>query len=134
LKQRIVTGVLGGAGFLALLVWGSYAYAGFLLLLAVIGMYEYNRMNGANPTGISAGIALIGMILLVFPWSEWTNWTPNWEAIVWVTLFALFAITVFSKNKIQLDHVALLLTGMVYIGTGFHYLLFSRLSVYCLFC
>lgn len=133
MKQRLVTGILGGAGFLALLVWGGYAYAALLLLLAVIGMFEYNRMNGMNPSGISAGVALIGMILLVFPWSDWTDWTPNWEAIVWITLFALFAITVLSKNKIQLDQIALLFTGVVYIGTGFHYLLLTRLSEQGLF-
>lgn len=133
MKQRVVTGVLGGAGFLALLVWGGYAFAGLLLLLAVIGMYEYNRMNRMNPNGLSAGVALIGTILLVFPWSVWTNWSPNWEAIAWVTLFALLAITVLSKNKVQLDQVALLFAGMVYIGAGFQYMLLTRLSGHGLF-
>ncbi|MDF2668281.1 MAG: hypothetical protein K0R67_587 [Paenibacillus sp.] len=127
MKQRIITGLLGAALFLAVLAWGGYAYGIFIMLLAIIGLYEYNRMNAMNPIGITAGVGMIGLILLLFPWQEWTDWNPSWETLVWVLLFALFTITVISKNKMQLDSVALLFVGVIYIGNGFHYMLLTRM-------
>jgi phosphatidate cytidylyltransferase len=127
LKQRIITGLSGAALFLALLAWGGYPYGIFITLLAIIGLYEYNRMNGMNPIGISASVGMIALVALLMPWEEWTSWNPSWETIVWITLFLLFAITVISKNKMQLDSIALLFVGILYIGNGFHYMLLTRL-------
>lgn len=42
-------------------------------------------------------------------------------------MFLLLAITVLSKNKITIDHIAMMFLGMVYVGIGFHYMIETRL-------
>ncbi|WP_127580678.1 phosphatidate cytidylyltransferase [Paenibacillus koleovorans] len=128
MKQRVITGLLGGAIFLTFLLWGGVAYSALLLLMALVGLFEFNRMNRLKPVTIVSLLAYIGLILLVFPWGVYSEWLPNPTSIIWVTLFLLFAVTVVSKNKFHLDHIALSFIGVVYIGIGFQYMLTTRLA------
>ncbi|MNC35800.1 Phosphatidate cytidylyltransferase [compost metagenome] len=38
----------------------------------------------------------------------------------------LLAVTVVSKNKVTIDHAAVVFVGIIYIGFGFHYMVSSR--------
>ncbi|MDT2197746.1 phosphatidate cytidylyltransferase [Paenibacillus larvae] len=129
MKQRIVTGVVAGAGFIALLILGSYWYAALLLLMAIIGYDEFVRMihMKANKGTYAAG--WLGLIVLTIPWSL-TGWSfqPDTSAVIWLLMFVLLAITVLSKNKITIDQIALLFIGVVYIGIGFYYMILTRLE------
>ena len=48
MKQRIVTGLLAGVLFLALLFLGGYWFGGLMVIMAIIGYREYLRMNRLN--------------------------------------------------------------------------------------
>lgn len=134
MKQRLVTGIVAGAAFLAVLMLGGWYYTALIMLLAVVGFYEYSRMNGQPPLRLTALIGFLFTLYLVFPWSELPNaYALSREAAMWLAMFLLFAVTVISRNKVTIDHIALVLLGTVYIGVGFHYMVFTRLGEHGIF-
>lgn len=133
MKQRLITGVIAGAGFLAVLAWGGLAYAALILLLAVIGYKEFNQMNKMNG-GPLAIIGLLGLLELTVPWEELFDLvTLPGSTTIWILMFVLFAVTVITKNKWTLDHAALSLLGVVYIALGFHAMIAVRLADHGIF-
>lgn len=124
MKQRILTGVVAGAAFLALLVLGGYWFFGLVTVLAVVGYDEYVRMIGLkHHTGVR-WTGLLGVLALVIPWSGATN--IHTDALIWVLLFIMLSITVLAKNRITIDHIGLLFAGVLYMGFGFHYIIATR--------
>ncbi|WP_232697066.1 phosphatidate cytidylyltransferase [Brevibacillus daliensis] len=140
MKQRVITGLVGGILFVSLMYLGGMWYSSFILLLALIGFYEFMRMAGIRPFGI-AGI--LGYIILISILS--TNFVGLWTvAIKYLSVQQLMAIststseiilpmiillllyTVASKNKFNIEHAALTLFGALYIGFGFHYVTIAR--------
>jgi phosphatidate cytidylyltransferase len=92
-------------------------------------------MNLLRTFRLSSFVALIAAIWLSVPWeSDHFIASPvSSEMIIWLTVFVLFAFTVFSKNKLTIDHVAQLVLGVLYVGYGFHYMLSTRLMDHGLF-
>lgn len=119
LKQRIVTGVLAGAFFIALAIAGGWLYAGLLVLLAIIGFTEYVKMNGQSWNHPVSLLGYAGMLLFVLPWDLWGMEAPSAILIMWILAFLLLTITVVTKNKITIDSAALMLLGALYVGYGF---------------
>jgi phosphatidate cytidylyltransferase len=134
MKQRIVTGAIAGAAFIALLAWGGYAFAGLILLMALIGYREYVQMIGMSSTSLTSLFGMLGTLVLVFPWSELNvSYDKFGGSVIWLALFGLLAVTVFTKNRVPIDQAALLFLGIVYIGLGFHYMIMTRLPEHGLF-
>ncbi|MBH5316606.1 phosphatidate cytidylyltransferase [Paenibacillus sp. GSMTC-2017] len=119
MKQRLITGVIAGALFIAITVMGGAFYTGLLILLAIIGFKEYSRMNGVNPFHPSALLGYGGVLYFVLPWSSWGIELPSEMTMVWMLAFLLMAISVITKNKTTIDGAALMLLGSIYIGYGF---------------
>lgn len=128
LKQRIISGVIAGAGFILLLWLGDIWFAGAILLLAWLGFDEFLRMNGLRKHKWTAFLGHAGTAALVIPWDNFglSSWFEA-EQVIWVMLFVLLAITVTSKNQITIDQMAMFFIGMVYVGIGFHYMIETRL-------
>jgi len=124
--QRIITGVVAGAAFIGLLVAGGWYYACLLFLLALIGYWEFVRLNGQpwKRLDVLVGFAATGLIALPKQPFDWE--LPSFTAVVWILMFVLLSGTVFSKNRIQLEHVGVLFLGAVYVGAGFHYMAITR--------
>jgi phosphatidate cytidylyltransferase len=135
MKQRIVTGAIAGAAFIALLAIGGYAYMALIMLLAVIGYFEYVRMIGLSRSSLTAWFGLLGALLFTVPWSffDMLHLPERGAAVLWLTLFVLLAATVFTKNRITIDQAALLFLSVVYLGFGFHYMIATRLAGHGLF-
>lgn len=127
MKQRLVTGIIAGAVFIAFLIIGGPLYAIFVSLMAIVGLFEYSRMNQlawSNPLHI---ISLLALVAFVFPYEKYEiSWISE-QAIIWLLLFVLFAFTVISKNKYTIDQVALTFLGVVYLGIGFASMIDVRL-------
>ncbi|QNK54793.1 phosphatidate cytidylyltransferase [Paenibacillus sp. PAMC21692] len=119
MKQRLITGILAGALFVALTIAGGAFYTGLLILLAIIGFSEYVRMNGVKPLHPAALVGYAGVLLFVLPWASWKIEIPSMPTIVWMLMFLLLAVTVLSKNKFTIDGAALMLLGAIYVGYGF---------------
>lgn len=114
-----MTGIIAGVVFIGLLVAGGWAFQGLMILLALIGFYEYVRMNQLKWRDPIALAGFAAMLLLVVPWAKLGLAPPSTMAIVWGAMFLLLAITVVARNRVTLDHAALLLLGAIYIGYGF---------------
>ncbi|SDT46556.1 phosphatidate cytidylyltransferase [Paenibacillaceae bacterium GAS479] len=119
MKQRILTGVGAGVFFLLLLVVGGQIYYCLLLLLALIGFYEYSRLNGFHPFHPAGLIGYAGVLFFMLPWEDMGIEVPPDGTVIWLLLLLLLAVTVLSKNKTALDGAALLLLGAIYVGYGF---------------
>ncbi|MCR8642156.1 phosphatidate cytidylyltransferase [Paenibacillus sp. N1-5-1-14] len=130
MKQRIITGVIAGGAFLGMLIAGGYYYAALILIMAIIGYYEYIRMFGLQNFRITSIIGLLLLLWLAIPW-EMDAFSLGIElkmdAVLWMAMFILLTITVTSKNKFVIDQAAAVFLGAVYIGFGFHYMISTRL-------
>ncbi|MFC5648989.1 phosphatidate cytidylyltransferase [Paenibacillus solisilvae] len=120
MKQRIITGLIGGAVFVALTVAGGWFFYGLLLLLALIGFFEYTRMNGLLWKHPASLIGFAGVLVLLFPWNEFDVHQPDGIHMFWLLMFLVLTITVLTKNKMTIDDAALMLLGVLYVGYGFY--------------
>lgn len=130
LKQRIITGIIGGAIFLTLLIIGGYPFTFFIIALATIAMYELLRMKKIPLFSFFGILSVFLMWLLLVP-NDWFN-VPFLSQFTKVELFALIIlillmITVISKNKFTFDEVGFVILSSVYVGFGFHFLIATRL-------
>ncbi|KYG35028.1 phosphatidate cytidylyltransferase [Alkalihalobacillus trypoxylicola] len=129
MKQRIITGVLGGALFISLVVAGGWLFSLFIFIVASVAMMELLKMKKISPFSIIGLISLISMWLLLIP----SNWFDSFfpiqftkvEIFVFLILFLLM-LTVLLKNKMTFDEVGFIILSSVYVGFGFHYLLMTR--------
>lgn len=129
LKQRIITGIILAIAFLGLLQWGGTPFALLIMALAVIGLYEFMRIHGYPAFGLAGWLGYIAIALICFPWFtvESIGELPT-ERFIWLFLFGLLALTVISKNKIDIKQAAVVLIGVLYIGIGFRYMTVFRLE------
>jgi len=120
MKQRIVTGVIGGFIFIVLTVLGDWYFYGLIAALALIGYSEYVRMNGLKWTHPAALLGFAGMLTMLLPWRELGIDQPSSVHMLWLLMFLLLAVTVVTKNAMTIDGAALMLLGSLYIGYGFY--------------
>jgi phosphatidate cytidylyltransferase len=122
LKQRFITGALAGAGFLFTLYLGGYWYSSLLLLMALVGFYEFSRIHQFKHWHISTMLGYMAVFLLVWPWTYMELNMISFEKIAWFWLLLFLTVTVGTKNKMNIEKVSVLFAGMIYIGLGFHYM------------
>ncbi|OPA77629.1 phosphatidate cytidylyltransferase [Paenibacillus selenitireducens] len=124
MKQRIITGIIAGIAFLACTVFGGPWYQGLLIVLALIGYYEFVRMNQFKWWSLTSLLGFAGVIYFVFPWKGFEiRFEPYF---IWLLMFLFLTITVFSKNRIDIDRIAVMFLGAVYIGIGFQAMIDAR--------
>ncbi|PYZ98043.1 phosphatidate cytidylyltransferase [Alteribacter lacisalsi] len=128
MKQRIITGVIAGAGFLGIIILGGIPFTVLIFLLATIAMGEILKMKGISPYTYRGAIAFLFMWLLLLP--EWLlpfNALHVERAEMFLLLIVvLLAVTVISKNAFTFDEAGFVILSSVYIGLGFHYFLEAR--------
>jgi phosphatidate cytidylyltransferase len=128
MRQRIITGVLAAVVFLAMLAAGSAWFVLLILALAMIAYFEFVRLNGAKAWEPESIVGFAGILYLSVPWKQLTDIpVPPQMSVVWLLMFLFFAITVLSENRTSIDKIALLFIGVIYIGVGFHYMIYTRL-------
>jgi phosphatidate cytidylyltransferase len=128
LKQRIITGVAAAALFIGLLYWGGYAYGLLIALMAVVGFHEYARLNHIAGPGSGRFVGYLAVLGIVIPFELMIpNFPVTHEQFLWCTMLILLTLTVFAKDRTNLRQAAIVLTGVVYIGYGFHYMIVTRL-------
>jgi phosphatidate cytidylyltransferase len=120
LKQRMITGLIGGSVFVLLIGVGGWFFYGLLLLLALIGFWEYARMNGLPWKHPASLIGFAGVLVLLIPWDKLEMQQPDGIHMIWLLMFLVLTITVLTKNKMTIDGAALVLLGALYVGYGFH--------------
>ncbi|MFV9509823.1 phosphatidate cytidylyltransferase [Tepidibacillus sp. LV47] len=129
MKKRIITGIIGGAGFLYLVFLGGIPFTFLILVLATISYYEFLRMNQTSLFSIQGFIGLlsvIGMILSLNPIIPIFQYFSFLNVILF-SLFVFLTFVVFVKNKITFDHISIFLVGAIYVSLGFGFMLKTRL-------
>lgn len=124
--QRLVTGIIAGAAFIGLLVAGGWYYSGLLLLLALIGYWEFARLNNQSWKRIDILLGFVAVIGITLPQLPFGWELPPSTTIIWILMFILLCGTVFSKNRINLEHISVMFLGAVYVSIGFHYMAVTR--------
>ncbi|MFD0959516.1 phosphatidate cytidylyltransferase [Paenibacillus chungangensis] len=119
MKQRLITGIVAGAFFLAIMVAGGSYYDTLLIVLAMIGFREYVKMNGVPLLHPASLLGFAGILYIVPPWAGWGVELPSLLTMIWLLAFFLLAITVVTKNAMTIDGAALMLLGAIYVGVGF---------------
>lgn len=129
LKQRLITGIVAATGFLLLLYLGGIFYMAIILVMSVIGYLEFARLNRFNIVSLSTVIGVLSTIISVIPWTLiGTEVKVTLDQTIWLTMLGFMTVTVLSRNKINLQQIAVLLLGAIYIGIGFHAMLSIRLD------
>ncbi|MBB6636737.1 phosphatidate cytidylyltransferase [Cohnella thailandensis] len=124
--QRLISGVLAGLVFLGVILLGDGYYSAFLTIVALLGYREFVKLNQFPSFRWDVFVGYLAVLLLSVPTMPF-----GWEAIsiescTWLLMFLLLSATVFSKNKIHLEHASLLFIGAFYIGIGFRYMVVTR--------
>ena len=127
MKQRIITGLIAATVFITALFFGHYIFMLIVLAMALVGMYEFNRMNKITFISPTSIFSLIAIIFIVVPLSEFGITNIASHVTMWFCMFILFSITVISKNKVTLDQIALTFIGVFYVGFGFSKMIEVRL-------
>lgn len=127
MKQRLITGIVAGALFLGLCLIGGLLYHGLIIVMALIGYYEFVRMIKLPVFGGTAMVGYLGVLYYTFPWEQLELSVPlDGLSTLWVFMLALLIVTVLTKNVVPIGQVSLLFLGMVYIGFGFSYIAATR--------
>jgi len=120
MKTRILTGVLAGAGFLAVLALGGYVYHALLLAMAVVGFDELVRMSGVKRSDWPAVAGYAGVVLAMWP-AAGRQWALPVDPLdgLWLAMLLIMTGMVLTNNRTPIDRSAVLLFGVLYIGAGF---------------
>lgn len=128
MKQRVITGVLGAAGFLFLLWMGGWWYTGLVGVLATVGYAEYCRMNHIKWDSLQATVGFLLVWILFL--SGLVDEVSHPFACVFhapenilLGLILYFLLTVWTKNRVDIHETAYLLAGALYIGYGFSFMM-----------
>jgi phosphatidate cytidylyltransferase len=127
LKQRIVTGLIGGVAFLFLVYAGREWYSLLVLSLAFVGLFEFLRMAGVRPFGFAGLLAYLLTASIIWP-NLYFSATVDLRVpdLVLPVTMLLLIYPVIRKNQFHIEHAALTLVGALYIGFGFTYMAAAR--------
>lgn len=127
LKQRLITGIVAGSVFLAVCLLGGWSYHALIILMALVGYYEFVRMIKLPAFSFVAVLGYAAVLYFTIPWELLDIQIPiQATSFLWLLVLLFLTITVISKNTISIDQVALLFIGAVYIGFGFEYIAMTR--------
>ncbi|CCQ97938.1 Phosphatidate cytidylyltransferase [[Clostridium] ultunense Esp] len=124
MRQRILTGLIGGTIFLGFVWLGGFWFILLILVVALGAFFEYVRMRGVEWYRPSS---LVGALLLIYFLDfGFKNLSPNSFYAIWMVAFLLLLASVLSKNQTSVLDVSYIFLGAFYIGMGFHAMFLIR--------
>ncbi|MCO7174722.1 phosphatidate cytidylyltransferase [Sporolactobacillus kofuensis] len=129
MRQRIITGILAGAVYLALLWIGSFPFTLFVAAIAVISFIELAEMNKLryySPEVLLGALAVAFFVLtalapLSIVYSVWL------KAFILLALL-LLGLMVLTKNQCSYPKIAYLFFSVFYISIPFYLLIRIRID------
>jgi len=125
LKQRILTGVIAGALFLGLVIFGDWPFGLLVFALGTIGFFELIRMKKLN---LFSAQSVLGLLL------TWVAITPKQVSdsilpvqigkteVAIVLILLLLSYTVITKNTFTFEDASFIVLSSFYVGFGFHFM------------
>ncbi|WP_062048763.1 phosphatidate cytidylyltransferase [Bacillus sp. JCM 19034] len=129
MKQRIITGIIGGVIFISFVIVGGWLFSLFITIVASIAIFELLKMKKISPISLMGFVSLLSMWLLLVPTAWYDQVIPFSFSKVEIFLFLILALlmfTVITKNTFTFDEVGFVILSSVYVGFGFHYLIVTR--------
>lgn len=131
MKQRILTGVIGGIAFLAFIILGGGWFIAVISLLAAIAYYEWINMSKIRLISIPSLIGFVYLATLLFSTIpvdiNKVLFQLNHQHLWMSFIFLLLLFIVFSKNNFTIEQAGVLIIGVFYIGFGFFYFIETRM-------
>lgn len=131
MKQRTITAVVAALIFIPIVLLGGWPFKAFVYFIASIALLELIRMKKIARYSVAAGLGLVLMWALMFPYEVFDNVVDSDDLVTKseITLLAvlvLLSYTVLVKNRFTFDDAGFLLLSSIYIGMGFNYLIETR--------
>ncbi|AGK53083.1 phosphatidate cytidylyltransferase [Bacillus sp. 1NLA3E] len=129
MKQRIVTAIIAAAIFLPIVIFGGSLFIFLAYLLASIALFELLKMRKLSLFSIPGMISLILLWIFLIPTQyegvlDNINYTKSELGLLAILLFLTY--TVASKNRFTFEDVGFSTLAIIYVGTGFYYLIETR--------
>jgi phosphatidate cytidylyltransferase len=129
LRQRLITGILAGAFYLALLWIGSFPFALLATAIAVISYLELAEMNKLRAYSPEVMIGALAVAVIVIG----AMFSLSSVHDIWLKLVALLALlfisaAVLTRNRISFAHSAYLFLSVFYISIPFYLLVRIRMD------
>lgn len=129
MKERLITGVIGGLIILGSVIAGGPLFFLVFLLIGTIAMYELLKMKQIDPLSFPGVVSFVFMWCILIP--------PTWIRIPFVAnvprtdvflilVLLLLALTVVTKNSFTFDEAGFVLLSSAYVGFGLHHVLLIR--------
>jgi phosphatidate cytidylyltransferase len=130
MKQRVLTGIIAGAAFIALTIIGGYPFAMLVCLMAIIGLKELLAMKKKKLLSLPGLISILILLVLVIPQEYLAQLDMQFNVfnVVVIGVLALLIITVLSKNDYTFEDAAVTILTVLYIGYGFFAFLAIRMG------
>lgn len=127
MKQRTITAVVAALIFIPIVLLGGWPFKAFVYFIASIALLELIRMKKIARYSVAAGLGLVLMWALMFPYEVFDNVVDSDDLVTKseITLLAvlvLLSYTVLVKNRFTFDDAGFLLLSSIYIGMGFQLL------------
>ncbi|MFC4768821.1 phosphatidate cytidylyltransferase [Effusibacillus consociatus] len=123
LYQRVLTGIIGGPGILALVYLGGAWFTGLISFLGIVGFSEFLRMKGYRYFEIPSLAGFLLTLIWILFGAEWLH--SKEAALLWV-VYGFLLLTVGMKNRFTFRDISYILVGTIYIGLSLHYVLKLR--------
>ncbi|PWK12677.1 phosphatidate cytidylyltransferase [Tumebacillus permanentifrigoris] len=135
LRQRVVTGIIGGALYLGAVWYGGLPSALLFVLLAVVGYSELLLMRGWSRLSAPALVGYMATLMWLVGaiWQPFAGtWMPEVDSLsaLWLllVLFVFLSISVISKNRYTFQDMTYLFAGTLYVGLPFHCAILLRVD------
>jgi phosphatidate cytidylyltransferase len=129
MKQRIITGVVGAALLIPIVIYGKLPFVLLTYLLATIGLYELLKMRNLSIFSVHGLLSTLMLWVLLFP-SQYYHvlQTFNYSKVELGVAFVLLllAYTVITKNRFTFEDVGFSLLSAIYTGIGFYFFIETR--------
>lgn len=128
MKERIITGVIGGVVYLGLLLAGGTPFTLFTAIIAAITYYEMVQMERKGRIHLPLFLGLVFSLSFVFN-ARWHFFAidANILDLTILLMLLLFLCTIFIKT-FNIQSAALILLSCFYVGYGFSLLVSLRLE------
>ncbi|MDR0298168.1 MAG: phosphatidate cytidylyltransferase [Streptococcaceae bacterium] len=128
MMQRTLTAVIAGAGFVAFLVIGGWAFQALTGALAIVAIYELFKMHGLKINTLATILAFAAGFVLAFPrltLAAGLDASGPFQAFGFLVLVML-GVMVFSHGDYTLENIGFSFVAAFYVGFGFGNLALAR--------
>ena len=126
MKQRVITAILAIAVLLPFVIYGRLPFALLVYVIATIGLLELLKMHKIAAYSVPALLSIV-LLWIILSGAEIKHyaWLSLTE-IIMLGVLLLLSYTVLVKNKFTFDDAGFVLLAVIYVGTGFFYLIETR--------